>query len=92
MKDLQTGDAKCGVVVDHRVIRHDNVDDHHQMHEVTHDIQVCPTIASGEGCHERHDPWSSLHGHFILGHVNEMVEVTTPLCQILAQRSHAEGC
>jgi hypothetical protein len=38
MKDLQTGDAKCGVVVDHRVIRHDNVDYHHQMHEVTRDI------------------------------------------------------
>jgi hypothetical protein len=76
MKDLQTSDAKCGVMVGHHAIRHDDIDDRHQMHEVTCDVWVCPTIAGGEG---RHDPRSSLHGHFVLGHVNEMVEVTTPL-------------
>jgi hypothetical protein len=61
------------------VVRHDNADDRHQMYGVARDVRAYPVVVIGEGRRERCGCRPDWRSHFGLGHVDETVEVMTPL-------------
>jgi hypothetical protein len=69
---LQASDIEPGALVDYHAIHRGNVNDRQQTHGVAYDVWACPMVAGGEGRHR----W---HGCFVLGHVDEMVELKAPL-------------